>query len=154
MTIPLIFRSHRGYEWFRRRSRAACRARGAPLLALVAAACTKLESAGDVFSAIPADGGRSGAGSSGVGGVLLGLTSIGEAGSRSSSVGTAGQSNTNAVCWNPSGQQGLGCYRCPPENFLHFERACTDALCVPFDNSRSLTKVSAEGRLPPLPTAT
>ncbi|HMA94620.1 MAG TPA: hypothetical protein VKP30_18140 [Polyangiaceae bacterium] len=108
-----------------------------------------------MFGAIPADGGRSGAGSSGVGGALLGLqTSIGEAGSRSSSVSTAGQSNTNAVCWNPSGQQGLGCYRCPPENFLHFERACTDAHCVPFDNSRSLTKLSAEGRLPPLPTAT
>ncbi|MGE5788703.1 MAG: hypothetical protein ACM3ZE_29195, partial [Myxococcales bacterium] len=152
MTIPQTLRSHRGYAWFRR---AACCARSAPLLALVVAACTRLESAGDVFGAIPADGGRSGAGSSGVGGALLGLqTSIGEAGSRSSSVSTAGQSNTNAVCWNPSGQQGLGCYRCPPENFLHFERACTDAHCVPFDNSRSLTKLSAEGRLPPLPTAT
>jgi hypothetical protein len=46
---------------------------------------------------------------------------------------------------------GLACFSCKPEATRDFENACTNAECAPFDNKKRLTKLPADGMLPPLP---
>jgi hypothetical protein len=46
---------------------------------------------------------------------------------------------------------GAGCYPCAPTTPAQFLSACTSATCVPFDDMQRLTKLSADGALPPLP---
>lgn len=45
---------------------------------------------------------------------------------------------------------GRPCY-CTPKAAAEFAKACTNASCVPFDEKR-LTKLTADGGLPPLPS--
>jgi hypothetical protein len=52
---------------------------------------------------------------------------------------------------NQSGADGLPCYGCPPTTQTQFHTACTTAACQPFDNATRLTKLTADGGLPPLP---
>lgn len=131
-----------------------CQRHCAALIVLTVFACTKLESASDVFGPIPVGVGGSGAGSSGAENARVPTeVSMSGSGSRSLNVAAAGQSSPDAACWDSSGQTGLGCYRCRAQNFVQFEQACTDAHCVPFDNSKSLTKLGVEGRLPALPAS-
>lgn len=49
------------------------------------------------------------------------------------------------------GPDGRACNACPPVETLDFENACTSAQCAPFDNKNRLTKLLADGTLPPLP---
>lgn len=44
-----------------------------------------------------------------------------------------------------------GCYACPPTAPEHFLNRCTTAACAPFDNRARLTRLLADGGLPPLP---
>jgi hypothetical protein len=46
-----------------------------------------------------------------------------------------------------------GCYRCPPITDLEYENACTNAICVPFDNRARLKHLPPDGGLTPLPEA-
>lgn len=44
-----------------------------------------------------------------------------------------------------------GCYACPPTTPTQFLNQCTTAACAPFDNRARLTRLLADGGLPPLP---
>lgn len=46
---------------------------------------------------------------------------------------------------------GHACFSCAPKTTTDFENACTDASCAPFDDAARLTKLTADGGLPPLP---
>jgi len=56
-------------------------------------------------------------------------------------------------CVDPSGFQGLGCFRCAPTDIVTLENACSDVECTPFDNTQRLTKLLPDGSLPELPSA-
>jgi hypothetical protein len=43
------------------------------------------------------------------------------------------------------------CYPCVPKVTAQFLNACTNAACVPFDDSKRVTHLLADGGLPPLP---
>jgi hypothetical protein len=45
-----------------------------------------------------------------------------------------------------------GCYACPPTTATQLQNACTNATCVPFDDRARLTRLLADGGLPPLPS--
>jgi hypothetical protein len=55
---------------------------------------------------------------------------------------------------NPAGTEpdGRPCFGCPPTKTVEFHNACTDSTCQPFDNATRLTKLTADGGLPPLPS--
>jgi hypothetical protein len=109
-----------------------------------------LGDSGAGMGGIPASsgtGGRSAGGSSGhagagTAGAIISHGSAGEAG--------AGSDN----CEDASGFQGLGCYRCAPQEIVTLENACTTAICIRFDDSKRLTLLGADGKLPPLPGPT
>jgi hypothetical protein len=44
-----------------------------------------------------------------------------------------------------------GCYACPPTAPEQFLNRCNTAACAPFDNRARLTRLLADGGLPPLP---
>jgi hypothetical protein len=52
---------------------------------------------------------------------------------------------------NGTTDAGLACFACAPTSTPEFENACTAATCVPFDDATRLTKLTADGGLPPLP---
>lgn len=57
---------------------------------------------------------------------------------------------TTADCATIS-KDGRPCYQCKqPKTVAQFANACTSAACTPFDDKR-LTKLTADGGLPPLP---
>jgi hypothetical protein len=58
---------------------------------------------------------------------------------------------TNMADCDQTGKNGLACYGCPPKTQTEFHTACTTAACQPFDNAKRLTKLTADGGLPPLP---
>ena len=45
------------------------------------------------------------------------------------------------------------CYSCKPTTSEQFLNACTASACVPFDDHARITKLTASGDLPPLPTS-
>lgn len=57
---------------------------------------------------------------------------------------------TNAGCESKN-DAGIACFSCKPETTRDFENACTNVECAPFDNTKRLTKLTADGGLPPLP---
>ncbi len=57
---------------------------------------------------------------------------------------------TNPGC-EQKGANGVNCFSCAPSATPQFENACTAATCQPFDNKKRLTKLNADGSLPPLP---
>lgn len=48
-------------------------------------------------------------------------------------------------------ENGLPCFGCAPVKPQDFQNACTEASCAPFDDAERLTKLTADGGLPPLP---
>jgi hypothetical protein len=44
-----------------------------------------------------------------------------------------------------------GCFACPPSSDYEFLSACSDAICVPFDNRGRLANLNEDGSLKPLP---
>ena len=86
-------------------------------------------------------GGSSGGGSSTGGGGATGGSSGG---------GSTGGGGDPGTCNNDTTQN---CYSCTPTNSEQLANACTSATCVPFDDATRLTKLTADGGLPPLPTA-
>lgn len=74
----------------------------------------------------------------------------------------AGSKCSDGYCTTPAnvgcqqkGPDGRACFAisatCPPESQSDFQNACTAAQCAPFDNKSRLTKLGADGSLPPLP---
>jgi hypothetical protein len=57
---------------------------------------------------------------------------------------------TNPGC-EKAGPNGKNCFSCAPSSTPEFENACTGAACAPFDNATRLTRLNADGSLPPLP---
>lgn len=58
------------------------------------------------------------------------------------------------VCVERAGEKCVdpsGCYACEPKNTRQFQAACTDAQCVPYDNSVLKPLLTADGGLPPVP---
>lgn len=58
------------------------------------------------------------------------------------------------VCVKRSGAgcvDASGCYACAPTTTQEFQSACTDAGCVPYDNSALKPLLTADGGLPPVP---
>lgn len=49
-------------------------------------------------------------------------------------------------CVDPS-----GCWACAPTNSHEFQTACTDAVCVPFDNGVLAGMLEPDGGLPAIP---
>ena len=49
-------------------------------------------------------------------------------------------------CVDPS-----GCYACEPSNTQQFQTACTDAGCIPYDNTPLSGMLLSDGGLPPVP---
>jgi hypothetical protein len=43
------------------------------------------------------------------------------------------------------------CFACPASTNLEFLNACSGSMCEPFDDSKRLTKVYADGGFPPVP---
>ncbi|MFZ5892736.1 MAG: hypothetical protein ACOY0T_16880 [Myxococcota bacterium] len=141
------------------------------LLALLAASCTKLESANDRFnleggsggsshsgsggsSAATPSGGNTARGGSGQGGASAGsggLSVDSSAGSGAGEAGSGGSAGSGDPCVDESGFQGLGCYTCEPRDIVSFENACSNVTCTPFGNSQRLPQLAANGELPALP---
>lgn len=69
--------------------------------------------------------------------------------SSSAATGGGGAAGSGTSGGGGSCASGGGCYACTPTNTQELLNACTDATCVPFDNSRC-THLSADGGLPPL----
>jgi hypothetical protein len=132
---------------------------GAMRLSLVSAcavfACTKLESPSDSFDAgttsgalssvVSSSSARSSAATS-----AATAASVASAGAAPGSASVSGGSQGSS-CTDPTGFDGLGCYRCEPTDTITLQRACTDAACTPFDNAARLTKIGESGALPELP---
>jgi len=157
-------------ETMKQRVRSAAQWLGISCLIFVG--CTKLEDANEWFG--PALGGSSGepmAGNAGVGGdsqagrggaqasagtsgggMHAGAGSGGGSGGARSPDGMAGDAGSGPVgCDDANGFQGLGCYRCAPEEIVTLENACTTATCTRFDESKRLSLLGKDGKLPPLP---
>lgn len=58
--------------------------------------------------------------------------------------GSGGSSGTGCV-----GEDG--CFACEPESQAEFLNHCTDAQCVPYDNSQIADLLDEDGSVPPLP---
>jgi hypothetical protein len=41
----------------------------------------------------------------------------------------------DAGCWDPAGFGGKGCWKCPANNHAELINACTQAICLPYDNT-------------------
>ncbi len=95
-------------------------------------------------------GGTSAAGASG-GTHAAGAAGTGDVSDEGGSAGDAGAPNMS--CTDPTGFHGLGCGVCAPTDIFSLENACTTAVCTRFDNALRLTKLTADGGLPALPTA-
>jgi hypothetical protein len=75
----------------------------------------------------------------------LGGFSVGyDAGTDAGKHDAPGKSCGDAVA---SGQ----CYPCAPETAPQYLNACTDAGCVPFDDTARIKNLPADGNLPPVP---
>jgi len=135
---------------------------------LIFLGCTKLEDPNQWFgAAVGGSGGELFAGSAGRGGES-GAAQGGAHTSAGSSVGgahaaagsgllgpdgSAGDAGAGSVsCDDADGFQGLGCYRCAPTEIVTLENACTTATCTRFDDSKRLTLLGKDGKLPPLPS--
>lgn len=44
-----------------------------------------------------------------------------------------------------------GCYACPPQTQVQFLEACTDAECIPYDNTQLEGLLEPDGSVPPVP---
>jgi hypothetical protein len=97
-----------------------------------------------VCVATPAGSGGGGAPTSSSRASSSGAHAGGGGASSSASIGGGGAAGAGGSCAG-----GGGCYACTPTNTQELLNACTDATCVPFDNSRC-THLSADGGLPPL----
>jgi len=135
---------------------------------LIFLGCTKLEDPNQWFGAAVAGSsgegsgghaGRGGENGGGTGGMNASAGS-GEGGIRDSAGsagrlipdGSAGDAGASGVsCVDTDGFHGLGCYRCAPEEIVTLENACTTATCTRFDDSKRLTLLGKDGKLPPLP---
>ena len=130
---------------------------------LIFLGCTKLEDpnqwfgdAGGGSGGKHASGGNAGRSGEDGGGDTnaragTGGTSAGSGGQLSSN-GSAGEAGSSSVgCEDETGFDGLGCYRCAPEDITTLENACTSASCVRFDDDRRLTLLGKDGKLPELP---
>ncbi len=58
---------------------------------------------------------------------------------------------TSMVDCDQTAANGMPCYGCAPMTQAQFHTACTNATCQSFDNAKRLTKLTADGGLPPLP---
>lgn len=128
-----------------------------------AVCCTKLEKGSDSFGP-RGDAGADGGGSSplesggsagaapargGQGGVpVVSLPEAGAAGAPSEP--QSGGAGGDGGCFDDEGFNGRGCYRCEPNDIVTLENACTDAMCVWFDNAARLPGL-VDGQLPELP---
>jgi len=146
------------------------------LIAPLAFACTKLEDPnqwfGDVAGGSGGSGGVLSAGSAGMAGVeahagVAGQSARAGAGGTHAHAGTGGAQQSageagaaspdgnagagGVGCEDESGFQGLGCYRCAPTEIVTLENACTTATCTPFNDTKRLTLLGNDGKLPPLP---
>jgi hypothetical protein len=97
------------------------------------------ENAGDSSTIVGGSSGNDAGGSAHSGG-------SGHAGS--SDIGAAGDGDAGAPCTGGVND----CYSCTPTKSEQFLNACTSSACVPFDDHARVTKISASGELPPLPT--
>jgi len=102
---------------------------------------------GNANAGSAAGGLASGGGASGLGAASGAAGALGAAGNGGASAGAGGQS-----CQDPSGFQGLGCYRCAATDILTLENACTTSTCTPFADDKRLTLLGPDGKLPELPT--
>jgi len=107
---------------------------------------------------MPTDGsaGRGGETSAGNGGstVSAGAAGVVTTGGSAGEVGESGAGGAaGESCVDSEGFQGLGCYRCEPEEIVTLENACTTATCTRFDDAKRLTLLDKDGKLPPLPTS-
>ncbi len=121
-----------------------------------AVCCTKLDNAADHFIAQNGGAGAALAPGSSLGGVEAasdgppaGAPNGGDGGY--ATVGSGGEGAQGSDCFDQSGFDGLGCFRCEPKDILSLENACTSSKCVRFDNDGRLPLV-VEGKLPELPT--
>lgn len=140
---------------------------------LLLVACTPLDNPSDVFHAPDAssrrDAGNGGGGEPNdarvivsAGGVQGGLGGA-NAGGRDvrGSGGTPGGtppvrrtdgSPGDAGCFDPHGLRDSGCYLCPATDVVGLENACSSAACTRFDDRSRLSRLTASGDLPPLPS--
>jgi hypothetical protein len=89
---------------------------------------------------------------------LVGLTGYSTRGDSSSSEGGGAAlgdaaSGTDAQGTNEAGcdDDSSVCYACTPTTAEQLLNACTNATCVPFDDTGRLTHLLPDGSLPPLP---
>lgn len=76
-------------------------------------------------------------------------SSSGMGGASSSSMSSSSATGAGGSCDVMGGIKGGGCFNCTPTNDSELLNHCTDG-CIPFDKKR-LTKLPADGKLPPLP---
>ncbi len=59
------------------------------------------------------------------------------------------------VCIQSAGTAGCvgpdGCFACPPTKTEEFLNACTDAECIPYDNTQLQGLLQEDGSVPPVP---
>src|SRR4029079_11091372 len=67
-------------------------------------------------------------------------------------VAYGGAPPVDAGCTDPTGFSGQGCFEGAPTDLTTLENTCTPSVCTHFDETR-LTKLTANGDRPPLPTA-
>lgn len=65
---------------------------------------------------------------------------------RSTGTGGGGTGGAGGGCVGPD-----GCFSCPPEKPVEFLNACTDVLCVPYDNTQLQGLLQEDGSVPPVP---
>jgi hypothetical protein len=137
---------------------------------LIALGCTKLEdpnqwfgdivggSAGELSGGSDVGAGTGGSRAGAGGGNAAAGTSMGGrnagAGGMLMHEGDAGDAGAGTTsCIDEHGFHGLGCYRCPPQEIVTLENACTTATCTRFDDAKRLTLLGKDGKLPALPSA-
>jgi hypothetical protein len=62
--------------------------------------------------------------------------------------GGGGDGATEASC---NVDLATTCYACTPQSTDQYLNACTEAQCLPFDRTRILPLLTADGGLPPIP---
>ena len=60
--------------------------------------------------------------------------------------GAGGSGSTGTGCVGPD-----GCYACAPDAQAEFLNACTDAACIPYDNTQLEGLLLEDGSVPPVP---
>lgn len=60
--------------------------------------------------------------------------------------GAGGSGSSSTGCVGPD-----GCYACEPDAQVEFLNACTDAACIPYDNTQLAGLLLEDGSVPPVP---